>query len=57
MPQDWPDDRLEAIRAWLKANNIDPSGVPIRGDLYLEPDPDGGQRIVYEARPRGQPAG
>ncbi|MEW2187685.1 hypothetical protein AB0900_30840 [Streptomyces cellulosae] len=45
----WPDDRLDAIRAWLKANNINPSDVPIRGDLYLEPDPDGGQRIAYEA--------
>ena len=48
MPK-WPDDRLDAIRAWLKANNINPSDVPIRGDLYLEPDPDGGQRIAYEA--------
>lgn len=48
MPK-WPDDRLDALRAWLKANNINPSDVPIRGDLYLEPDPAGGQRIVYEA--------
>ncbi|MGW3383315.1 hypothetical protein ACWDCO_24405 [Streptomyces albogriseolus] len=49
MPQEWPDGRLDAIRAWLKANNINPSDVPIHGDLYLEPDPAGGQRIAYEA--------
>lgn len=48
MPK-WPDDRRDAIRAWLKANNINPSDFPIRGDIYLEPDPDGGQRITYEA--------
>lgn len=43
------EDRREALCAWLRANSINPNEVPIHGDLYLEPGPDGNRHIVYEA--------
>lgn len=49
MARGWPDDRLEVLRAWLRANGINPSDVPIHGDLYLDPGPDGTPHIHYEA--------
>lgn len=47
--KDWPDGRLEALRAWLTANSIRPGDVPLGGDLYLAPGPDGTTHIHYEA--------
>lgn len=49
VPQDWPEDRREALCAWLRANGINPNEVPLHSDRYLEPGPDGIQHIVYEA--------
>jgi hypothetical protein len=51
MPTDTPrpPDRLEELRAWLTANHINPNHVPIDGDLYLAPHPDGTVHIHYEA--------
>ncbi|CAL9667963.1 hypothetical protein SUDANB145_07260 (plasmid) [Streptomyces sp. enrichment culture] len=42
-------DRREELRAWLTANNIRPADVPLHGDLYLVPEPDGTVHIHYEA--------
>lgn len=47
--EDWPEGRREAVCAWLTANNIQPDGVPIDTDLYIEPGPDGTPHIHYEA--------
>lgn len=47
--KDWPEDRREALFTWLTANSIRPADVPIRGDLYIEPGPDGALHIHYEA--------
>ncbi|MGV9891690.1 hypothetical protein [Streptomyces sp. NPDC003395] len=47
--QDWPEDRREALRAWLRANNINPSDVPIDADLYIAAGPGGTAHIHYEA--------
>jgi hypothetical protein len=49
MPKAPNDDRREALCAWLRTNGINPNEVPIHGDLYLEPGPDGTPHIVYEA--------
>ncbi|MET8571852.1 hypothetical protein [Streptomyces sp. NPDC004783] len=53
MPQTWPEDRREAVCAWLRANGVDPDNVPRDGDLYLESAPDGdpytGRYLHYEA--------
>lgn len=49
MTRKWPEDRREAVCAWLTANNIQPSDVPVNGDLYLTPGPDGVIHIHYEA--------
>jgi hypothetical protein len=40
--------RLEAYRAWLTANGIDPSTVPWDGDVVIVDNPDGTRSIVYE---------
>lgn len=43
------EDRRKELCAWLAANNIRPNDVPIDGDLYLAPHPDGTIHIHYEA--------
>ena len=43
------EDRREALCTWLQANGINPNDVPVRGDLYLDPGPDGTRHIHYEA--------
>ncbi|PSK56999.1 MULTISPECIES: hypothetical protein [Streptomyces] len=52
MPQLWPEDRREAVCAWLSANGVDPNNVPQDADLYLEPAPEGdpytGRYLHYE---------
>ncbi|MFJ3043661.1 hypothetical protein [Streptomyces tendae] len=52
MVQLWPEDRREAVCAWLRANGIDPDNVPQDADLYLEPAPEGdpytGRYLHYE---------
>ena len=49
MARTWPEDRREAVCAWLTANGINPADAPIDGDLYLTPGPDGDLHIHYEA--------
>jgi hypothetical protein len=52
MAQLWPEDRREALCAWLSANGVDPNNVPQDADLYLEPAPKGdpytGRYLHYE---------
>lgn len=47
-PQDHAT-RLDAYRAWLTANAIDPNTVPINGDITIVDNPDRTRSIVYEA--------
>lgn len=47
-PQDHTT-RLEAYRAWLTANAINPSTVPLDGDITIVDNSDGTRSIVYEA--------
>jgi len=39
--------QLLAVRAWLRANNIDPRDVPTSTDLTVVTEPDGKRTIHY----------
>ncbi|MEU7338660.1 hypothetical protein [Streptomyces sp. NPDC007074] len=43
------DTRIDAYRAWLTANGIDPRTVPIDADVTIADNPDRTRSIVYEA--------
>lgn len=46
----WPfvacSERLPELRAWLRANGIDPSDVPVYEDIAIEQSTPGGDRTI-----------
>ena len=47
MPQLWPEDRREALCAWLRANSIDPNTVPLHDHDLRITERDGQRLIEY----------
>lgn len=53
-PIDTPFGPMGAVANWLRANDIDPSDVPIEGPISIERDPLEGRSIRYAAMLRNQ---
>jgi hypothetical protein len=47
MPQTWPEDRRQAVCAWLHANGIDPNTVPLHDHDLRITERDGQRLIEY----------